>query len=74
MYDKDVIIGATKYGQTAALDWWVRSGLTIKYRPFDIEEAIEDAVSATARAASELWWKDHGLDNVTDALKIVWLI
>ena len=71
MYDKDVIIGATKYGQVAALEWWVSSGLTITFRPFDIEEAIEDAVTASAREASEEWWKLHGLLESRDPLKIV---
>jgi len=68
LYDKDVIIGATKHGKIAALQWWLDSGLEITYRGFDIEEALEDAISTKARTASLLWWAKHGLIEDIDAV------
>jgi len=71
LYDKDVIIGATKHGQTQALEWWIDSGLEITYRPFDIEEALEDAINDAARERSQNWWRRHGLSGSSRATEMM---
>jgi len=64
LYDKDALVGATKHGQTAALDWWLTSGLKIPYRFFDIEEALEDAVTGTEE--TQAWWEKRGFSESAD--------
>ena len=63
LYDKEVILVSTRYGATASLSWWLESGLEMEYRFFDIEEALEDSVSAKAKERAQRWWEVLGYDT-----------
>ncbi|KAG0142878.1 hypothetical protein CROQUDRAFT_97026 [Cronartium quercuum f. sp. fusiforme G11] len=61
VFDKDVLIGSTKNGKVESLNWWSKSGLTIHFSFFDIEEAIEDCIDQKSKDVKD-WWSARGLD------------
>jgi len=70
LYDKEVLIAATKYGQVESLQWWKDSKLEIEYRLFDIEAALEDAVANDQETLK--WWAENGYQDsagITDWMR-----
>ncbi|KAK6957176.1 hypothetical protein Daesc_002462 [Daldinia eschscholtzii] len=60
-YDAEALDNASRMGYVHVLDWWLRSGLTLKYT----EAALESA-SAKGHLLVLEWWRDAALkhDNI----------
>ncbi|KAF5365621.1 hypothetical protein D9758_003343 [Tetrapyrgos nigripes] len=54
----EAIHGASRRGQTTALDWWVASGIPLEYT-----EAALDYASAKNQVAVLEWWKQQHKNN-----------
>lgn len=59
IYDKEVLVEATKFNRVEVLEWWCKSGLRVEYLLCDIEGALEDAIGG-GREARE-WWVKRGV-------------
>ena len=67
IFDNQVLIGPTKNGHAAVLQWWkdvVRKseGIVVEYKTCDIEEAMEDAVGGGGEGEVREWWSRNGLN------------
>ena len=66
IFDNQVLVGPTKQGHAAVLEWWKeasrKSGLRVEYKTCDIEEAMEDAVGGGGESAVREWWARNGLN------------
>jgi hypothetical protein len=62
LFDNQVLVGPTKMGHAAVLEWWKRSGLRVEYKTCDIEEALEDGVEGERGEAVRRWWARNGLN------------
>lgn len=66
IFDNQVLVGPTKQGHAAVLEWWKeasrKSGLRVEYKTCDIEEAMEDAVGGGGETAVREWWARNGLN------------
>lgn len=72
LFDKEVLLGATKHGQVAALQWWMDRDVSLEFRFFDIEEALEEE-TAPNTAETLNWWSQHGYQadsEVTEWMKV----
>lgn len=58
VYDKEVLVEATKFNRADILEWWSRSGLRVEYCVCDIEAALEDAIGGGGEARA--WWLRRG--------------
>lgn len=58
VYDKEVLVDATKFNRPDVLQWWSSSGLRVEYCVCDIEAALEDAIGGGKEAKD--WWLDRG--------------
>ncbi|KAI5848685.1 hypothetical protein DFP73DRAFT_509954 [Morchella snyderi] len=58
VYDKEVLVEATKFNRADILEWWSRSGLRVEYCVCDIEAALEDAIGGGKQARE--WWFQRG--------------
>lgn len=58
VYDKEVLVEATKFNRADILEWWSRSGLRVEYCVCDIEAALEDAIGGGHEA--RMWWLKRG--------------
>ncbi|KAI0601980.1 hypothetical protein F4775DRAFT_537810 [Biscogniauxia sp. FL1348] len=63
-YDAEALDDASRMGYVHVLDWWLRSGLTLKYT----EVALESA-SAKGHLLVLEWWRDAALKNDRILLK-----
>ena len=63
-YDADTLDGASRMGYVYILDWWKRSGLTLKYT----EAALEQS-SAKGHLLVLEWWKEAALEDDSILLK-----
>ncbi|ORY61217.1 flavo protein [Pseudomassariella vexata] len=63
-YDAEALDGASRMGYVHILDWWLKSGLTLKYT----EAALESA-SAKGHLLVLEWWRDAALKDETIVLK-----
>ncbi|KAF2149380.1 flavo protein [Myriangium duriaei CBS 260.36] len=61
-FDNQVLVGATKLGHVAVLEWWKRSGLRVEYKTCDVEEALEDGVEGKKGEEVKRWWAKNGLN------------
>lgn len=61
-FDNQVLVGATKMGHVAVLEWWKRSGLRVEYKTCDVEEALEDGVEGRKGDEVRRWWARNGLN------------
>lgn len=66
IFDNQVLVGPTKNGKAAVLEWWKelsrKSGLKVEYKTCDIEEAMEDAVGGDSEGEVREWWSRNGLN------------
>ncbi|KAH0547988.1 hypothetical protein GP486_008270 [Trichoglossum hirsutum] len=63
VYDDQVLVGPTKNGHRAVLEWWRNSGFKVEYKTCDIEEALEDCVGGPATTDEvKKWWARNGLN------------
>ncbi|KAJ9640471.1 hypothetical protein H2201_002476 [Coniosporium apollinis] len=62
VFDNQVLVGATKMGHAAVLEWWKQSGLRVEYKTCDIEEALEDGVEGRKGEDVRRWWARNGLN------------
>ncbi|RAH40833.1 uncharacterized protein BO95DRAFT_287847 [Aspergillus brunneoviolaceus CBS 621.78] len=63
IFDSQVLVGPTKNGHDAVLEWWRRSGLRVEFKTCDIEEALEDADPVSgAEQRVRTWWARNGLN------------
>ncbi|OJJ43987.1 hypothetical protein ASPZODRAFT_153968 [Penicilliopsis zonata CBS 506.65] len=63
IFDSQVLVGPTKNGHDAVLEWWRRSGLRVEFKTCDIEEALEDADPVSgAEGRVRRWWARNGLN------------
>jgi hypothetical protein len=63
IFDSQVLVGPTKNGHDAVLEWWRRSGLRVEFKTCDIEEALEDADPVSgAEGRVRRWWAANGLN------------
>lgn len=72
LFDKEVLLGATKHGQVEALQWWLDKGVPLEFRFFDIEEALEEETAPNTTETLN-WWAQHGYkadSEVTDWMKV----
>ncbi|KAG0643384.1 hypothetical protein HOY80DRAFT_946153 [Tuber brumale] len=58
VYDKEVLVDATKFNRPDVLQWWSSSGLRVEYCVCDIEAALEDAIGGGKEARD--WWVRRG--------------
>ncbi|KAI0388565.1 flavoprotein [Xylariaceae sp. FL0594] len=63
-YDPEALDNASRMGYVHVLDWWLRSGLPLKYT----EAALESASKEGHLLVLE-WWKDAALKNDSVILK-----
>lgn len=63
-YDAEALDNASRMGYVHVLDWWLRSGLTLKYT----EAALEQA-SAKGHLLVLEWWRDTALKDSNVMLK-----
>ncbi|EMR70780.1 putative phosphopantothenoylcysteine decarboxylase protein [Eutypa lata UCREL1] len=63
-YDAEALDNASRMGYVHVLDWWLRSGLTLKYT----EAALEQA-SAKGHLLVLEWWRDAALKDSNIMLK-----
>ena len=63
-YDAEALDNASRMGYVHVLDWWMRSGLTLKYT----EAALEQA-SAKGHLLVLEWWRDAALRDANIMLK-----
>jgi hypothetical protein len=63
-YDAEALDNASRMGYVHVLDWWLRSGLPLKYT----EAALESASKEGHLLVLE-WWKDAALKNDNIGLK-----
>jgi hypothetical protein len=63
-YDAEALDNASRMGYVHVLDWWLRSGLTLKYT----EDALEQA-SAKGHLLVLEWWRDAALRHDSILLK-----
>lgn len=72
LFDKEVLLGATKHGQVETLQWWLNRQVDLEFRFFDIEEALEEE-TAPNTAETLAWWAKHGYmadSEVTDWMQV----
>lgn len=66
IFDNQVLVGPTKNGKAAVLEWWKEAsrkyGLRVEYKTCDIEEAMEDAVGGDSEGEVREWWSRNGLN------------
>lgn len=58
VYDKEVLVEATKFNRPDVLQWWSSSGLRVEYCVCDIEAALDDAIGGGKEARD--WWLRRG--------------
>ncbi|KAH8926780.1 hypothetical protein BT69DRAFT_1331022 [Atractiella rhizophila] len=64
LYDKEVLMAATRKCRVESLQWWLESGRKIWFRWADVEEAIEDAIGGKReRERTVTWWRERGFDS-----------
>lgn len=62
IFDNQVLVGATKMGNVAVLEWWKKSGLKVEYKTCDVEEALEDGYEGERGIEVRRWWARNGLN------------
>jgi len=62
IFDNQVLVGPTKNGHAAVLEWWKRSGFRVEYKTCDIEEALEDSLGGVGEEHVRVWWARNGLN------------
>ena len=62
IFDNQVLVGATKSGNVAVLEWWKKSGLKVEYKTCDVEEALEDGYEGERGVQVRRWWAKNGLN------------
>ena len=62
IFDNQVLVGASKNGNVAVLEWWKRSGLKVEYKTCDVEEALEDGDEGAKGMEVRRWWARNGLN------------
>ncbi|KAI5370468.1 putative flavoprotein [Septoria linicola] len=62
IFDNQVLVGATKSGNVAVLEWWKESGLKVEYKTCDVEEALEDGYEGERGMEVRRWWAMNGLN------------
>lgn len=62
IFDNQVLVGATKSGNVAVLEWWKQSGLKVEYKTCDVEEALEDGYEGEREVQVRRWWAQNGLN------------
>lgn len=66
IFDNQVLVGPTKHGHAAVLEWWKEASrkwnLRVEYKTCDIEEAMEDAVGGGGEGEVREWWARNGLN------------
>lgn len=62
IFDNQVLVGATKMGHVAVLEWWKQSGLRVEYKTCDVEEALEDGIEGRKGEEVRRWWARNGLN------------
>jgi len=62
IFDNQVLVGATKNGHVAVLEWWKGSGLRVEYKTCDVEEALEDGDEGAKGVEVRRWWARNGLN------------
>ena len=67
IFDNQVLVGPTKNGHAAVLQWWKEAsrksdGIVVEYKTCDIEEAMEDAIGGGGEGEVREWWARNGLN------------